>query len=129
VSLATALVTIAVYIPFMDTRWAIYIALCVGYTIAVFGLAWSDDKMPLFRSARAQSMGGVLQVHTVFLLLLVLWIWLARFSKPFLPEWVVAEGGQHGSWFLVFALLGIIAMLLFEHWWLAKKPNADNQNS
>lgn len=128
VSLVTALVTIAVYIPFMDTRWAIYLAMCVGYSIAVFGLAWSDGKMPLFLAGRARSVAGLIQVHLAFLLALTLWIWLAQFSRPFLPDWVVAEGSQRGSWFLVFALLGIVAMLLFEHWWLAKKPTTDLQN-
>ncbi len=89
----------------MNTRWAIYLAICVGYTIAVFGLAWSDGKIPLFLAGRAGSTGGVIQVHVVFLLGLILWIWLAQSSKPFLPDWVVAEGNQHGSWYLVFALL------------------------
>lgn len=113
----------------MNTRWAIYLAICVGYTIAVFGLAWSDGKIPLFLAGRAGSTGGVIQVHVVFLLGLVLWIWLAQSSKPFLPDWVVAEGNQHGSWYLVFALLGIVALLLLEHWWLARKPEPHIRNS
>ena len=80
--------------------------------------------MPLFLSGRAGSVGGIIQVHAVFLLLLILWIWLAQYSKPFLPDWVVSQD-RYGSWFLVFALLGIIATLLFEHWWLAQKPKSD----
>ena len=81
----------------------------------------SDGKMPLFLAGRTRSVGGVIQVHLAFLLALILWTWLAQYSKPFLPDWVVAEGGQHGSWFLVFVLLGIVALLLFEYWWLQAK--------
>lgn len=122
VSFATALVTLITYIPFMNTRWAIYLAMCIGYTVAVFGLAWSDGKMSRFFSVRNRSVGSVLQIHFVFILLLVLWIWLAQFARPWLPTWVVAEGDHHESWLLVFALLGIVGMLLLEHWWFSKVP-------
>jgi hypothetical protein len=128
VSLATALSAILIYLPFIGSRWAIYLAISTSYTVAVFGLAWSDGKIPLFLSGRVRSVGAIIQVHIAFLLLLVLWIWAAQYSKPYLPAWALAEDG-YGSWFLVFALLGIIAILLFEHWWLASKPKSDVQNS
>ena len=95
---------------------------CVGYTIAVFGLAWSDGKLSLLTGEGAKSLRELIQTHLVFLLMLILWIWLAQFSKPWLPSWVISEGDHRESWFLFFALLGIVAMLLYEHWWLASKP-------
>jgi hypothetical protein len=128
ISIATALGTLLIYIPFMGTQWGIYVAMCMGYTIAVFGLAWSDQKIPLFLTGRAGSVGGILQVHAVFLLLLILWIRLAQYSKPFLSDWVLAEGSRHESWFLFFALLGIVAMLLLEHWWLLRRPETEFRN-
>ena len=128
VSFATAIAMLTVCIPFMDSRWAIYVATCVGYTIAVFGLAWSDGKLRLFFGGHARSVGGVLQAHLVFLLLIILWIWFAQYIKPSLPSWVVAEGDHHESWYLVFALLGIVGMLLFEHWWLLTKPKSGLQD-
>jgi hypothetical protein len=127
VSFSTAVLTLVVYIPFMDARWAIYAARCVGYTTAVFGLAWSDGKMHQFFAGKARSVGEALQTHLVFLLMVILWIWLAQYSKPTLPAWVTAEGDRHESWFLVFALLGIVGLLLFEHWWFSKAPKRDLQ--
>lgn len=114
--------TLIIYIPFMDSRLAIYAAMCVGYTIAAVGLAWSDGKWRLFFGGNARPVGEALKTHLAFLLLVVQWIWFAQFIKPSLPAWVVAEGDHHESWFLVFALLGIVGMLLFEHWWLSAKP-------
>jgi hypothetical protein len=109
----------------MDSRWSIYAAMCAGYTVAVFGLAWSDGKMRVFLGEHARSFGQVLQVHAVFLLLLIGWIWLAQATRPFLPSWVIAEGDHRESWLLVFALFGIVGLLLFEHWWLSKAPKKD----
>ena len=123
VSFSTVVSTLLVYIPFMDTRWAIYAAMCVGFTVAVFGLAWSDNKLGSFSGNR--SARSVLQAHLAFILMVILWIWLAKYSKPFLPARVTAEGDRHESWFLVFALLGIVGILLYEHWWLSIKPKAD----
>jgi len=122
VSFSTAVSTLLVYIPFMDTRWAIYAAMCVGYTVAVFGLAWSDNKLGSFSGNR--SIGSVLRAHLAFILAVILWIWLAQYSRPFLPGWLTAEGDRHESWFLLFVLLGIVGILLYEHWWLSVKPNA-----
>jgi hypothetical protein len=107
----------------MDERWAIYAAMCVGYTVAVFGLAWSDNKLGSFAGNR--SVRAVLQAHLAFILAVILWIWLAQYSKPSLPGWITAEGDRHESWFLVFALLGIVGLLLYEHWWLSVKPKTD----
>jgi hypothetical protein len=122
VSLATTIATLTIYIPFMETRWSIYLAMCVGYTIMVFGLAWSDGKLPLFYGGNARPVGEIVRTHLSFLLALIGWIWFAQYTKPVLPSWVVTEGDVHESWFLVFALLGILAILFFELWWLSKAP-------
>jgi hypothetical protein len=124
VSFATTIATLTIYIPFMHSRWSIYVAMCVGYTIMVFGLAWSGGKLPLFYGGNARPVGDIVRTHLSFLLGLIGWIWFAQYSKAALPSWVVTEGDAHESWFLVFALLGILGILFFELWWLSKAPSA-----
>ena len=123
VTFATPFATLLVYFPLRDFRWALYLALCVGYSVVVFGLAWSDGKMHVFFGNR--SAFAILRTHLAFLLSLIFWIWLAQFSKPSLPGWVTAEGDRHESWYLLFVLLGIIGLLLFEHWWFSKAAKRD----
>jgi hypothetical protein len=113
----------------MDTRWGIYVALCVGYTVAFFGLAWSDGKLQKYSPNGTRTLGNFVQTHSVFLLIVVALIWLARASKPFLPNWVVAEGDHHESWYLMFGLLGMIAIFISEQVVLSKPPADDRSLS
>jgi hypothetical protein len=122
VSVATVFGTLILYIPFMDSRWAIFVSLCAGYSIVLFGLAWSDGKWQRYFGGNGRSTGQILQAHFVFLLLIVGWIWFAQLIKPRLPSWVVIEGDMHESWFLAFAALAMIGILIAEMQWLSSKP-------
>jgi hypothetical protein len=131
VSLATAVATVTIYLSFIEHRWAIYVALSVGYTIILFGLAWSDNKMRLFFRDNSRSLSEVVRLHLTYLLMLMAWIWLTQYSRPSLPSWITYEGDHHESWFLIFVLLGIITI-----WWLEQsrltakpKPNPFSPNS
>jgi hypothetical protein len=125
VSLAATIATLGVYIPFMDARWTIFVAMCVGYTILALGLAWSDGKLPQLYSGNGRSLSEVIRAHLLFLSLVIGWIWFVQYIKLSLPDWIAVEGSDHISWFLVFALLGIVALLIAELSWLSTKPKSD----
>lgn len=122
VSLVAVMAILITYIPLRGSPWAVYVAMSTGYTIAVFGLVWSDGMLRRLSDGNARPVGNVIQVHLAFLALVCGWIWFAQFIKPALPQWVVVAGGDHWSWFLVFALLGIVGMLIAELGWLASMP-------
>ncbi len=122
VALATVIVFLCLYLPFMGAVWAIYLAVCGGYTALFFGLMWSDGKWSRYIKGASRSTGGLVQTHTVFLLVLILWMWLAQVARPFLPDWVVVEGGEHESWFLAFGALGLAAVWWAEQWWFTREP-------
>jgi len=124
VSLATVIATLVTYVPFMDSPWAIYVAMGTGYTVVIFGLVWSDGMLRLAGENR-RPVGDVIQTHLAFLVLVCGWIWIAQFIKPSLPRWVVMEGSDHWSWFLAFAFLGIVGLLIAELAWLATKPRPE----
>lgn len=81
----------ALYLPFEDEPWSLYAALCVSYTILVFGLLWSDGKWRKYIEAGRHKARDLAQGHAVFLLAMILWIWLWRFSRPRLPDWMIDE--------------------------------------
>ncbi len=123
VGLAAGIVTAIAYLPVANFHWAIYFAVCVGYSILVFGFAWSDGHSRLFSSDHARPRSTVVQVHLAYLCAVTGWIWFAQFVKPVLPRWVVAGG--RGSWFMVFAGLGIVALVIAEQSWLSAMPKSD----
>jgi len=96
-SLAVVVPFIVFYLPLEDESWSLYVALCVSYTILVFGLLWSDGK------------------------------WRKRFSRSWLPDWMFDGIDHELNYFLVFSGLGIVAIWWVEHSWLAKPPKKDER--
>ena len=125
VSFATVLVTLGLYIPLMDESWSLYLALCAGYTVLVFGLIWSDGKWGRCLGGGKWTLGKLLQGHASFLLALIFWVWLARFSRPWLPDWLMNEGVDHLTLYLIFAALGIVAIWWIEQSWISKGSKKD----
>jgi len=125
VSITTVVASLTIYFSFMEYRWAAYLALSLGYTAILFGLAWSDNKMHLYFRDNSRSLSQVARLHSYYLLILVAWVGLAQYFRPSLPQWITYEGDRHESWFLVFVLLGIIAIWWIEHSRLTAKPKQD----
>lgn len=125
VSIAVGIIFIALYLPFEDASWSLYAALCVSYTILVFGLLWSDDKWRKYIEAHQRKTRDLAQGHAVFLLVMIFWIWVCRFCRPWLPGWMFGEIYGIPSYYLVFSGLGIVAIWWGEQSWLAKPPKKD----
>lgn len=117
----------ALYLPFEDEPWSLYAALCVSYTILVFGLLWSDGKWRKYIEAGRHKARDLAQGHAVFLLAMILWIWLWRFSRPRLPDWMMDEIYRGLNYYLIFSDLGIVAFWWVEQSWLVKMPEKDER--
>lgn len=120
VSLAVLVPILGLYLPFTDQPWSLYAALCAGYTLLVFGMLWSDGKWRKCIAANQRSSRGLVQDHVMFLLVLIIWIWICRISKPWLPDWMVTEMGRGLTYYLIFSGLGIVAIWWAEQSWLVK---------
>ena len=127
VSLAVVFPFIAFYLPFEDESWSLYVALCVSYTILVFGLLWSDGKWRNYIDVHQRKARDLMQGHAIFLLVMILWVWVCRSSRPWLPEWMFDGIDHELNYFLVFSGLGIVAIWWVEQSWLAKLPKKDER--
>jgi hypothetical protein len=125
VSIATGLVGLFLYIPFAGKSWAIYAPICGGYTVLVLGLLWSDGKWVHYIESGSRTNRELIQGHICFLLLLVLWIWLCRYSRPWLPDWMSNLGPDELTPYLIFSGLGIVAIWWGEQSWLSRVPKKD----
>ncbi len=126
-SIAIVVAMLAIYLPLMDEAWSLYVALCVGYTILVFGMLWSDNKWKVYISANRRSAHELIRGHQIFLLVLVLWIWICKVSRPWLPGWMFEEYGRGVTPFLIFGSLGLVVLWWVEQSWLAKPPKKEEQ--
>ena len=127
VGVAVVVALVVLYLPFEDRPWSIYEALCVSYTILVFGLLWSDGEWRKYIQAHRRSARNLVQGHAVFLLVLILWIWVCRFTRPWLPHWMFGELYRELNYYLIFSGLGIVAIWWIEQSWLARPPKKDEQ--
>lgn len=125
VELATVLVLVLLYLPLADAPWAIYVAICGAYTALVFGLLWSDGKWTRYINEGNRTARELIQGHLVFVLVIALWIWLCRLSRPRLPDWLFNYGLGEITLYLIFSGLGIVAVWWAEQSWLAKVPRKD----
>ena len=119
VSVTIVVVLIVLYLPFEDEPWSLYAALCVSYTTVVFGLLWSDGKWRKYFEAHQRKARDLAQGHTIFLLVLIFWIWICRFSRPWLPAWMFDQIYGTPSYYLIFGGIGIVAIWWVEQSWLA----------
>jgi hypothetical protein len=122
VSLAIVFGLFALWLPFEGEPWSLYAALCVSYTILVFGLLWSDGKWRKYIVANQRKARDLVQGHTIFLLLLILWIWICRVSRPRLPDWMLGEIFRDLALtpYILFGGLGVVAVWWAEQTWLAR---------
>ena len=120
VSFTSILTSIVVYFSLAEYPWAIYPSICAGYTILVLGLLWSDGKWKRYIRENRRAPRELIQGHVVSLLMVVLWIWLCRFFRPWAPGWMFNFGVGEVTLYLIFSGLGIVAIWWGEQTWLAK---------
>lgn len=79
------------------------------------------------RSGAGQDFALAQLEDLLFLLILILGVWICRFSKPLLSPWMFFEIYRGLTYYLVFSGLGIIAIWWVEQSWLAKSPKEDER--
>jgi hypothetical protein len=125
VSIGVVIAFLAIYLPFMDKPWSLYVALCAGYTMLVFGMLWSDRKWKKYIEVNKRTALDLIQGHAVFLLVVVLWIWICKISRPRLPDWMFEDHYRGVTPYLVFGGLGLVAIWWIEQSWLAKPAKTE----
>ena len=111
VYIVAALAAMIVFLPFQDYGWALYLGVCTGYTILVFGLRriqqiQQPEVSPL-------PLSKILLVHSTFLVIVIGWVWLLLALRPSLPYILRTEDSTRPYFGLVF--LGVLALLLLEY--------------
>ncbi|MGA2652139.1 MAG: hypothetical protein ABSF28_16525 [Terracidiphilus sp.] len=125
VSVGVVVAFLAIYLPFMDERWSLYVALCAGYTMLVFGMLWSDRKWKKYIEINKRTALELVQGHAMFLIVVVFWIWVCKISKPWLPDWMFEDHYRGITPHLVLGGLGLVAIWWIEQSWLAKPAKRD----
>jgi len=111
VYLVATMLTMCIFLPFRSNPWAIYVGVCAGYTVLVFGLRRIESKSrPVGEGAGSTS--RLLLLHAAFLALVVGWICLGLALRPYLPYILTTEDTTHPYFGLAF--MGIIGLLMIE---------------
>ena len=105
-------VTMFVFLPFRDYGWSLYLGVCAGYTVLVFGLRRIQQKREGNPGANVLPLSRVLLVHATFLVIVIGWVWLLLALRPSLPYILRTEDSSRPYFGLVF--LGVLALLLLE---------------
>jgi hypothetical protein len=105
-------VAVFLFVLFRDYGWSLYLGVCAGYTILVFGLRRIQQKRELNPGANVLPLSRVLLVHSTFLVIVIGWVWLLRAVGPSLPYILRTEDSSRPYFGLVF--LGVLTLLLLE---------------
>ncbi|HEX4309896.1 MAG TPA: hypothetical protein VHZ25_07695 [Acidobacteriaceae bacterium] len=76
-----------VYMAFQQFSFAIDGAICVGFTILVFGNALRQRGFALFTGSDARPPAETILAHAICLITLVLIVRMGMYLPAFLPEW------------------------------------------
>jgi hypothetical protein len=112
VYLIATLSTMAIFLPLQSHVWALYLSASVGYTILVFGLRRVAQGSRTSPSLPAKPISEVLSVHLMFMAVVTGWVWLALWSRPYLPYFLLTKDSPRPYFGLAF--VGALGLLLLE---------------
>lgn len=125
VAIAAGLIT---YLGLHERPWGMDAALCVGYTVLVFGLGYADEDSRLFSSEPARPILQVSLVHLCFLAAVVGVVRLFSYLRPNFPTWLREEGSR-SSWSLLIEIGALVALGYWEKWLLFRDPDSSEDSS
>jgi hypothetical protein len=130
VYVAASLVAVAIFVPTYSQAWGIYVAVCAGYTVLVFGLRQLSKGARASSNAAGELTVGTLRTHLTFLAIVVGWVWLLMFLRPHLPYFLRTEDTSRPYFGLVFlGILGLLFIEYLEQRWLRPDPEVGAINS
>jgi hypothetical protein len=123
-----AIVAAVVYFPFQSNPLSMYIAVCAGYTILVFGLRWAARSSgALARIDKSPSEMAL--THLVFLAIALGFVRCAILAAPHLPYFLTTEDSSHPYFGLGFlAVLALMGLEAIEQKWLTAVPESGHPN-
>ena len=114
-----------VYMFLRPLPFAKDVALCVAYTVAVFGIILMQNSAVFF-SDNARPLKQVLLTHLAFLAGVAVMVRGMIILRPYLPpEFTHRDPVRHTSWASTCELLAILLLSAWERWLLVKKPAPD----
>jgi hypothetical protein len=113
------------YLSLLGSRWAVYVTLCVAYTIVIVGMAWANGNWKLYFGGGKISLQSFAKAHFSFLLAAVLFMWAAILLRPSMPDWLVSQGDSNWSWYYILVIALLVGLVLLEQWWIEKRPRRD----
>jgi hypothetical protein len=102
---------VAIFFPFRDHVWALYVSACVGYTVLVFGRRL-QQRQRLRESLGTYFDSSVLVTHATYLAIVVGWVWSLIAIAPHVPYILRAE--DSGRPYFGLAFIGILGLLFLE---------------
>jgi hypothetical protein len=85
---------VLVYFALQQFPFAIDSALCVTFTVLVFGHAIRNRGFALFTGSDARPVAETILAHTICLLTLVIIVRMGMYIPDFLPNWLTIPIGQ-----------------------------------
>jgi hypothetical protein len=117
-----AFVGVFVYMFLRPLPFAMDVALCVAYTVAVFGIILMRNSEVLL-SDKAKPVKQVLLIHLSFLAAVVAIVRTIVFLTPYLPQgFTQPDPMRHNSWDHTCEIIAVILLSAWERWLLVKKP-------
>ena len=111
-----------VYMALRPLPFAKDVAMCVAYTVAVFGIILMANSAVFF-SDNAKPLKQVLLTHLAFLAGVVVMVRGMIILRPYLPpEFTHRDPVRHTSWASTCELIAILLLSAWERWLLVKKP-------
>jgi hypothetical protein len=119
VYIVATLTAMVVFLPFQSQPWSIYAGACAGYTVLVFGLQRINSGKANNEAENAKPASGVVMTHLSFLLIVVAWVWLCIFLRPYLPYFLTMEDTRRPYFGLAFlGIIGLMCLEFVEQRWL-----------
>jgi hypothetical protein len=113
VYILATLAALAIFLPFQDQRWAMYVGACAGYTTLLF--VRRLRQVPLRRLGEALKnllTADVLLTHATFLAIVIGWVWVLIVLAPHLPYALRTDDSDRPYFGLAF--IGILGLTLLE---------------
>ena len=108
------LVAMLLFLPFQNRPWGLYLGVCAGYTVLVFGLR-RIARPPTAERGNTLPATRIALVHSIYLAIVIGWVWLLLASRPYVPYILRTEDSSRPYFGLIFlGVLGVLGVEYFE---------------
>ena len=109
------LVAMTLFLPFQSHPWALYVGVCGGYTLLVFGLRRIAINSKQKSVNPPLPPAKILMTHSIYLAIVIGWVWLLVVCKPRLPYIFRTEDTSRPYFGLIFVrVFGVLGIEYFE---------------